>query len=134
MDLAPKPREGEGGVPEPEAHAPAAPGQAPPRDSDLKPLPNHIPATVAVPLWMRRLSLVVFVAFCIELGMLLVVLPWTRLWADNSLVAGHPTLRAFVQQNFVRGCVSGFGLIDIWLGISEAMHYKESGDKGPPKS
>lgn len=81
---------------------------------------------VTVPLWMRRLSLFILVAFCIELGMLLVVLPWTRLWSDNNLILNYPALRSFLQQNFVRGAVSGVGLVDIYLGIWEAWHYKET--------
>ena len=74
---------------------------------------------------MRRLSLVVFVLCCLEIGLLLVVLPWTRIWAENSLLAGSPRLQVFAQQHFVRGLVSGLGLLDIWLGLWEALHYRE---------
>ncbi len=35
-------------------------------------------------LWLQRLWLVVFVLFCLEVGIILTVLPWTRLWTDNS--------------------------------------------------
>ena len=79
--------------------------------------------------WLHRLSLIIFVIFCIELGMLLTVLPWTRVWTDNSLLASHPSWRAFVQDDFVRGVVTGLGLVDIWIGIWEAVHYRESGKK-----
>jgi hypothetical protein len=79
----------------------------------------------AAPLWVQRLQLVVLVIFCIELGMLLAVLPWTRVWLDNALLAAHPALRAFAHENFVRGAVTGVGLVDIWIGISEAVHYRE---------
>jgi len=78
-----------------------------------------------VPLWLRRVSLVVFVLCCLEIGLLLAVLPWTTIWTENSLLVGNPRLQTFVQQNFVRGLVSGLGLLDIWLGISEALHYRE---------
>ncbi len=77
------------------------------------------------PLWMRRLSLVVFVLCCLEIGLLLVVLPWTRIWTENSLLVGSPRLQVFIQQPFVRGLVSGLGLLDIWLGLWEALHYRE---------
>ncbi len=80
----------------------------------------------SVALWVQRISLVVFVVFCIELGMLLAVLPWTRVWTENSLLLGRPALRAIAHLNFVRGLVSGLGLIDIWIGIWEAVHYRES--------
>jgi len=78
------------------------------------------------PLWARRLKLVIYVLFCIELGMLLAMLPWTRIWTENSLLLPHPALRQFAQQDFVRGAVTGLGLVDIWLGIREAVNYREN--------
>jgi hypothetical protein len=80
-------------------------------------------------LWLHRLSLVIFVIFCIELGMLLAVLPWTRIWTENSLLARHPGWRALVQDNFVRGIITGIGLVDVWIGIWEAVHYRDPGKK-----
>jgi hypothetical protein len=77
------------------------------------------------PRWLRRLSLVIYVAFCIEVGMLLIVLPWTQVWTENSLLLSRPELKAFLQLGFVRGAVTGFGILDLWLGISEAVHYRE---------
>ena len=81
------------------------------------------------PVWAQRIRLVVMVMFCVELGMLLAVLPWTRIWLDNALLASHAGLQAFVRQNFIRGAVSGLGLVDIWIGISEAVYYRESKPK-----
>jgi hypothetical protein len=79
--------------------------------------------------WLSRIFLVIYVMFCIELGMLLTVLPWTRLWTDNSLFALHPTLGAVLRDNFFRGLVTGFGLVDVWIGIWEAVHYRDPGKK-----
>jgi hypothetical protein len=75
--------------------------------------------------WTQRIFLVVFVIFCIELGMLLVVLPWLPVWTSNGLLAHFPGLRELVAQNFFRGAMSGIGLLDIWIGIWEAVHYRE---------
>lgn len=75
--------------------------------------------------WLHRISLVIFVIFCIELGMLLAVLPWTPVWINNGLVGAHPLLKSLLQQNFVRGLVTGFGIVDIWIGIWEAVHYND---------
>ena len=77
------------------------------------------------PLWLRRTKLVIFVAVCIELGMILVVMPWTPFWTENSLVQAFPALRWIVRENFMRGLVSGIGLVDVWMGIWEAAKYKE---------
>jgi len=79
-------------------------------------------------LWLKRAWLVIFVLFCLEIGIILTVLPWTRVWTENSLLLGHPQVREFLQQNFVRGLVSGLGLVDIWMGIAEAVRYHEGPD------
>ncbi len=89
-----------------------------------QPRPAH-----PLPLWLRRIMLFIFVAFAVEIGMFLVVVPWYdsgRLWSENSLLLRFPTLHAILAQDFIRGIVSGIGLIDIWVGIWEAVHYKES--------
>jgi hypothetical protein len=76
--------------------------------------------------WLQRLWLVVFVLFCLEVGIVLTVLPWTRLWSDNSLLLGFPALKVFLGLGFVRGLVSGLGLVDIWMGVVEAVTYRET--------
>jgi hypothetical protein len=77
-------------------------------------------------IWLQRLKLGVEVIFFIELGMLLVVLPWTPLWSENSLLVMHPPLRALVTHGFVKGALTGLGLANIWIGVWDAVHYRES--------
>jgi hypothetical protein len=75
--------------------------------------------------WLQRLKLAVEVIFFVELGMLLVVLPWTPLWSDNSLLVSHLSARAFLTHGFVRGALTGLGLINVWIGVWDAVHYRE---------
>ncbi|MGE5205096.1 MAG: hypothetical protein ACM3PW_05745 [Chlamydiota bacterium] len=77
-------------------------------------------------LWARRLGLLVFVLICLELGIALVVLPWTHIWTDNNLLLDYPTIRFWAANTFVRGAFSGLGLVDIWLGIWEVVRYRET--------
>jgi hypothetical protein len=79
-------------------------------------------------LWGGRIALAVFVLLCLEVGIALTVLPWTRMWTENSLLAAFPQTRAFLTHDFVRGLISGLGLVDIWMGVSEAVRYRESVD------
>ncbi|HUS18291.1 MAG TPA: hypothetical protein VMZ25_01455 [Terriglobales bacterium] len=76
-------------------------------------------------LWIQRLKLGIDVVFFIELGMILLVIPWTALWTQNSLLFGYPTVKMVVDHGFFRGAISGLGLINIWIGISDAVRYKE---------
>lgn len=77
-------------------------------------------------LWARRLGLLVFVLICLELGIALIILPWTHIWTYNNLLLDYPTVRMWAANTFVRGAFSGLGLIDIWLGIWEAVSYREN--------
>ncbi len=43
----------------------------------------------------------------------------------QPLPAGSPGLRAFVSNGFVRGLCSGLGLLDIWIGFWEAVHFHD---------
>lgn len=76
-------------------------------------------------LWLHRLTVLMFGLVCIIVGMLLVLLPWRPEWTDNRLLLTSPGLRAFVANGFVRGFCSGLGLLDIWIGFSEVLHYHE---------
>ncbi len=35
-------------------------------------------------------------------------------------------IKDFLNHNFVRGLVSGLGLVDLWMGVVEAVTYRES--------
>jgi hypothetical protein len=124
MDVSPRTTEQTENVPDSNILG-AEPFQATPRPTETaKPEPQPQAAT-GWQLWLERTSLVVYVVFCVELGMLLAVLPWTRVWTDNTFVISRPLLRSLATDNFVRGLVTGLGLVDIWLGIWEAVHYRE---------
>jgi hypothetical protein len=83
------------------------------------------PKTAPPPVWMQRLFLVTTVIICLWVGLVLAVLPWTAVWTDNSLVLGSPHLRQVLGTGFVRGLVTGLGLLDLWIGISEAVSYRD---------
>ena len=79
-------------------------------------------------LWMHRVLVLLFVFLCAVVGVLLVILPWHPEWTDNRLLLSYPSLRSVVSNNFFRGICSGLGVLDIWIGFWEAVHYHE----GPP--
>jgi hypothetical protein len=78
------------------------------------------------PVWLQRLSLLVLVLFCFYIGGLLAMLPWSpRYWDQNGWLLAHPAVQAVMGQGWVRGLVTGMGLIDIWIGVSELLHYRD---------
>jgi hypothetical protein len=79
----------------------------------------------AIQLWMHRISVFLFVLISAVAGVLLIILPWTPEWTDNYLLLSFPALRTVVSNGFFRGICSGLGLLDIWIGFWEALHYHE---------
>jgi hypothetical protein len=83
-------------------------------------------AEAIAPIWLQRLSLFVLVLFCVYLGVLVMILPWwPRVWDHNMFISSHPGLAVVMHNGAMRGFISGLGLLDIWIGISEAIHYRD---------
>jgi hypothetical protein len=118
--------------PTPFSSAPGkAPEPAPPQvetrtallDPPEQPAPHSNLSAVQV--WMHRISVFLFVLVSAVAGVLLIILPWTPEWTDNYLLLSFPALRSVVSNGFFRGLCSGLGLLDIWIGFWEALHYHE---------
>jgi hypothetical protein len=90
------------------------------------PAPKTAPETPrTAPVWLRRLELFLRVAVRLYLGLLVMVLPWTVYWEENHFLSLSPRLAAFATFGGVRGIVSGLGLLNLWIAVSEAIHYRE---------
>ena len=63
---------------------------------------------------MKRL---LYVAYFLEVGLLLILVPWSGFWERNYFAASLPALREILKNNFVRGAVSGLGIVNLWLGF-----------------
>lgn len=69
----------------------------------------------------RRVVRVVFLLFCLEIGLILLLLPWTLLWDNNFFVSLFPEWSRLWLNSYVRGAVSGLGLVNLWIAFTEAM-------------
>ena len=75
---------------------------------------------------MQRLDLFVRVIVRLYLGLIILVLPWLHIWDENRLLVIIPQLAPLALSGITRGIVSGLGLLNIWIAIYDAIHYKES--------
>ncbi len=92
----------------------------------INPAQQNDARTAPAPVWLQRLSLGVLVIFCLYLGLLIAVLPWwPDMWDRNPLLVQHTAWHAFMMKGSVRGLISGLGLLDLWIGISELIHYRD---------
>ena len=68
---------------------------------------------------MSRMFGVGMILFCFEIGIFLIVVPWSALWESNLLFLYLPGLRPLFLNNLVRALVSGLGILDFLIGVSE---------------
>ncbi len=76
--------------------------------------------------WFQRLSSVLFIIFCFELGLFLLIYPWTDGWTDNFFAWAIPgavqtSWHTFWNNGFVRGGISGLGAVNLWIAILEVF-------------
>ncbi len=64
----------------------------------------------------RRLLLIVLL---LEVGLLLVLIPWSRYWERNYFSDLLPMVRAVTLNGYVRGAVSGLGLVNLWMALAD---------------
>lgn len=95
-----------------------------PEPATLPPPPDR--SILPAPVWLQRLSIVILVVFCFYVGLLVFLLPWTRYWNENHYLLTFSPFGRLMSAGFARGIVSGLGLLDMWIGVSEIIHYNES--------
>jgi len=61
------------------------------------------------------------IAFFFEIGFALLVVPWSSFWDRNYFAEAVPFIHALITNNFVRGAVSGLGLVNIFAGLAEIV-------------
>ena len=61
-----------------------------------------------------------YVVFFVQVGLLLIVMPWwPPFWEHNYFAMAWPALREFMTNNFVRGAVSGLGVVNLVAGFAD---------------
>jgi hypothetical protein len=59
------------------------------------------------------------VALFVELGLVLAIVPWSVYWDRNYFVESIPFLHGMLTNNFVRGAVSGLGVVNLVMAAVE---------------
>ena len=76
--------------------------------------------------WMTRLGIIVFALFCIELGIFLLLYPWSQAWNRNRFFYLKPQFRPFLLSEQFRGAVSGLGVLNLVIGILELFRLRRT--------
>ena len=64
--------------------------------------------------WFSRLLLITLM---LETGVVLIAVPWSTYWERNLFFDLLPAIRGPLQNQFVRGAISGVGAVDVWVGL-----------------
>jgi hypothetical protein len=74
--------------------------------------------------WIQKGASLLFVIFCAELGLFLLIYPWTSRWTMNVIQTWLPVPPEFWLNGYLRGAVSGLGVANIWVALSEAFRMR----------
>jgi hypothetical protein len=96
-----------------------------------------------------RLTVIFYILLCLEAGLFLTVLPWWQPWGmgdwgDNFFLVmvaqktGIVGLQHAVASGWVRGAVTGVGLLNLAMAVWEMLHFNETvrrlqGADAPPR-
>lgn len=86
---------------------------------------------------VAKLTVVFFITLCLLLGLYLTLLPWVSFgvigdWGDNYLLAfvsekaNLPMLRQTIASGWIRGAVTGLGVLNLLLAFWEMANFKQS--------
>ena len=62
-----------------------------------------------------------YVLICLEVGIFLLLVPWSAIWERNYFLQAYPGLSIVVLDPMFRGAVSGLGVANLYLGLNEII-------------
>ena len=69
---------------------------------------------------------IIYILYSLEVGILLLFLPWSAIWENNYLLYLYPKLRPVVSNPFLKGAVLGLGIVNILIGIQEIAQFRKN--------
>lgn len=86
---------------------------------------------------VARLTVIFFIILCLQAGITLTLIPWVSLdtigdWGDNFLLAyvaqktNLPILREAVNSGWIRGAVTGLGILNLVIAFWEIANFRRS--------
>jgi len=80
------------------------------------------PVHHTIPNWLSQMERVLRVLVRLYLGLLVCFAPWyPQAWDENLLFSQPPILHHIIVMGAVRGLVSGLGLLNLWIALSESL-------------
>jgi hypothetical protein len=74
--------------------------------------------------WHHKLGRLLFVVFCFEVGVFLLVFPWLEPWDNNWFADALPKLSGVWDNPYFRGAVSGLGAVNLYISFAEVFRLR----------
>jgi hypothetical protein len=71
---------------------------------------------------LNRLLRILVLLVWLELGLLLILLPWSDYWQTNYFLIHFPDLALVMRSPYLRGAVSGLGVMNVYLALESFRH------------
>ena len=74
--------------------------------------------------WYHKMTAVLFITFCLEVGFFLLIFPWTDYWEGNYFSTLIPALQPYWENSYFRGAVSGLGVVNLYISFIEIFRLR----------
>src|SRR5262245_21126167 len=74
--------------------------------------------------WYHKLAALLFIVFCLELGMFLLLFPWSPWWDQNFFSSIVPEWHRYWSNAYARGAVSGLGVLNLYISFLEIFRLR----------
>jgi len=79
--------------------------------------------------WYHKMSAILLVTFCVEIGLFLLIFPWTEYWDANYFSRLAPAWRSFWGNGYLRGAVSALGALNLYISVVEIFRLRRFGGR-----
>jgi hypothetical protein len=69
---------------------------------------------------------IIYIIYSLEVGLVLLWLPWKGIWENNLVLYLFPQIGPVVTSPFFKGAILGLGIDNILIGIYEVIRFKSS--------
>jgi hypothetical protein len=73
--------------------------------------------------WPRRVLTLCFALFTLEIGLFLVLFPWTDKWDFNYFQSVIPALQDLWYEPSFRGALTGLGLVNVYIACMQFIYF-----------
>lgn len=68
---------------------------------------------------ISTLTRLLYIAYFLEVGLILLFIPWSVFWERNFFAESLPLVHAVIKNNFMRGAISGIGVLNLLAGLAD---------------